>query len=142
MMIMNTWSLTSSHRGTATKILKDDSMTFAEKAINIKSSHSNQKTNNHNGESSSAKLSMAGDIAVVSVDLAMAQDSTGPLAIRSLNEMRIDKLHDPSKTLLVIDHTFPAADEKVANLHALMRNFASKRGCMQWQSSRLMTDKE
>jgi 3-isopropylmalate/(R)-2-methylmalate dehydratase large subunit len=130
MMIMNTWSLTSSHRGTATKILKDDSMTFAEKAINIKSSHSNQKTNNHNGESSSAKLSMAGDIAVVSVDLAMAQDSTGPLAIRSLNEMRIDKLHNPSKTLLVIDHTFPAADEKVANLHALMRNFASKHGCI------------
>ena len=68
--------------------------------------------------------------------------SNRQLAIRSLNEMRIDKLHDPSKALLVIDHTFPAADEKVANLHALMRNFASKQGCMQWQSSRLMTDKE
>ena len=129
-MTMNTWSLTSSQRGTATKILKDDSMTFAEKAINIKSSHSSQNTNNHNDKSSSAKLSMAGDIAVVRVDLAMAQDSTGPLAIRSLNEMRIDKLHDPSKVLLVIDHTFPAADEKVANLHALMRNFASKQSCM------------
>jgi homoaconitase/3-isopropylmalate dehydratase large subunit len=35
---------------------------------------------------------MAGDTAIVSVDLAMAQDSTGPLAIRSLNEMAI---HDP-----------------------------------------------
>jgi 3-isopropylmalate/(R)-2-methylmalate dehydratase large subunit len=32
--------------------------------------------------------------------------------------------------LLVIDHTFPAADEKVANLHAMMRDFASKHGCM------------
>jgi 3-isopropylmalate/(R)-2-methylmalate dehydratase large subunit len=32
--------------------------------------------------------------------------------------------------LLVIDHTFPAADEKVANLHALMRDFASKHDCM------------
>ena len=42
----------------------------------------------------------------------MAQDSTGPLAIRSLNEMRIDKLYDPSKVLLVIDHTFPAARRK------------------------------
>jgi 3-isopropylmalate/(R)-2-methylmalate dehydratase large subunit len=124
---MNTRSLTSPQRDATTKILDDDSMTFAEKAISIKSKQSTQSTN-HN--QSSARLSMAGDIAVVSVDLAMAQDSTGPLAIRSLNEMRIDKLYDPSRVLLVIDHTFPAADEKVANLHALMRDFASKHSCM------------
>jgi 3-isopropylmalate/(R)-2-methylmalate dehydratase large subunit len=60
----------------------------------------------------------------------MAQDSTGPLAIRSINEMGIDKIYDPSKVLLVIDHTFPAADEKVANLHHMMRDFASKHSCM------------
>jgi 3-isopropylmalate/(R)-2-methylmalate dehydratase large subunit len=125
---MSTRSLTSSQRDTATKILKDDSMTFAEKAISIKSIQSPAQNTDHN--QSFPKLSMAGDIAVVSVDLAMAQDSTGPLAIRSLNEMRIDKLYDASKVLLVIDHTFPAADEKVANLHALMRDFASKHGCM------------
>ncbi|HET7391637.1 MAG TPA: hypothetical protein VFJ51_12505, partial [Nitrososphaeraceae archaeon] len=72
---------------------------------------------------------MAGDIAIVNVDLAMAQDSTGPLAICSLNEMGIDKIYDPSKVLLVIDHTFPAADEKVVNLHKLMRDFALKHNC-------------
>ena len=125
---MNTSSLTSPKRDTTTKILKNDSMTFAEKAIGIKRNQSSQ--NNYQGQSSTGKLSMAGDIEVVSVDLAMVQDSTGPLAIRSLNEMRIDKLYDPSKVLLVIDHTFPAADEKVANLHAMMRVFASKHGCM------------
>ena len=73
---------------------------------------------------------MAGDIVIVDVDLAMAQDSTGPLAIRALNEMGIDKIHDPSKVLLVLDHTFPAADEKVANLHALIRDFVSKYNCI------------
>jgi 3-isopropylmalate/(R)-2-methylmalate dehydratase large subunit len=73
---------------------------------------------------------MAGDIGVVAVDLSMAQDSTGPLAIRSLNEMRLDKINNPQRVLLVIDHTFPAADEKVANLHVLMREFALKHGCM------------
>src|ERR687891_1665965 len=78
----------------------------------------------------SKSLSMPGDIVLVNIDLAMAQDSTGPLAIKSLKEMRIDKLHDPSKVLLVIDHTFPAADEKVANLHAMMREFALDQGCM------------
>jgi 3-isopropylmalate/(R)-2-methylmalate dehydratase large subunit len=102
-------------------ILEDKSLTFAEKAISIKSVET---------LANKSKISMSGDIVVVEVDLAMAQDSTGPLAIRSLNEMGIDKLHDPSKVLLVIDHTFPAADEKVANLHALIRDFAFKHDCM------------
>src|SRR5919199_1081165 len=106
-------------------IIDNQSLTFAEKLINIKKIgpvQVNKKNLN--------TLSTAGDIAIVNVDLAMAQDSTGPLAIRSLNEMGIDTLYDPSKVLLVIDHTFPAADEKVANLHMLMRDFASKHSCM------------
>lgn len=101
----------------AKTILNDNSLTIAEKLISIK-----------NVETKS--VSMPGDIVIVSVDLAMAQDSTGPLAIRSFTEMGINKLYDPSKVLLVIDHTFPAADEKVANLHAMMRDFVSKHNCL------------
>src|SRR5918912_2118029 len=104
-------------------IIDNKSLTLAEKLINIKK---NVESINKNTN----MLSMAGDIAIVNVDLAMAQDSTGPLAIRSLNEMGIDTIYDPSKVLLVIDHTFPAADEKVANLHKLMRDFASEHSCM------------
>jgi 3-isopropylmalate/(R)-2-methylmalate dehydratase large subunit len=103
-------------------ILDDNSLTIAEKLINIRKAEINNKK--------SKSLSISGDIVIVSVDLAMAQDSTGPLAIRSLNEMGIHKLYNPSKVLLVIDHTFPAADEKVANLHAMMRNFESKHSCL------------
>src|ERR687891_2296402 len=105
-------------------ILEDSSLTFAEKAISIKSLTVKSKQNQV------SKPSMAGDIAIIDVDLAMVQDSTGPLAIRSLNEMRVNKLFNPSRVLLVIDHTFPAADEKVANLHTMMRGFASKHSCM------------
>jgi 3-isopropylmalate/(R)-2-methylmalate dehydratase large subunit len=108
-------------------ILDNKSLTFAEKVISIK----NVETRNKKSQI----ISMAGDIVIVDVDLAMAQDSTGPLAIRSLNEMGIDKLHDPSKALLVIDHTFPAADEKVANLHAMIRDFVSKHNCMKIEGS-------
>jgi 3-isopropylmalate/(R)-2-methylmalate dehydratase large subunit len=108
-------------------ILDNKSLTFAEKVISIK----NVETRNKRSQI----ISVAGDIVIVDVDLAMAQDSTGPLAIRSLNEMGIDKLHDPSKALLVIDHTFPAADEKVANLHALIRDFVSKHNCMKIEGS-------
>src|SRR5919199_828375 len=104
-------------------ILDNKSLTLAEKLINIKK---NVESINKNTNTQS----MAGDIAIVNVDLAMAQDSTGPLAIRSLNEMGIEKIYDPSKVLLVIDHTFPAADEKVANLHKLMRDFSLKHSCM------------
>jgi 3-isopropylmalate/(R)-2-methylmalate dehydratase large subunit len=107
-------------------ILEDNSLTFAEKALSMKSVDPPSNTS----KGLRLKHLMAGDIAIISVDLAMAQDSTGPLAIKSLKEMRIDKLHDPSKVLLVIDHTFPAADEKVANLHAMMREFAADQGCM------------
>lgn len=98
-------------------ILNDSSLTIAEKLISIK-----------NVETKS--VSMPGDIVIVNVDLAMAQDSTGPLAIRSFAEMGINKPYDPSKVLLVIDHTFPAADEKVANMHAMMRDFVSKYNCL------------
>jgi 3-isopropylmalate/(R)-2-methylmalate dehydratase large subunit len=113
----------------AKEILKDNSLTFAEKALSMRSVQDlSSLSNTSNG--SSLKHLKAGDIAIVNVDLAMAQDSTGPLAIKSLKEMRIDKLRDPSKVLLVIDHTFPAADEKVANLHAMMREFAADQGCM------------
>ncbi|MDQ3835630.1 MAG: aconitase family protein, partial [Thermoproteota archaeon] len=116
------------------EILKDNSLTFAEKALSIKSvqdasSFSSSAPPNASNNSLRKQLS-AGDIAIVAVDLAMAQDSTGPLAIKSLKEMRIDKVLDPSKVLLIIDHTFPAADEKVANLHAMMREFAANQGCM------------
>jgi 3-isopropylmalate/(R)-2-methylmalate dehydratase large subunit len=102
-------------------ILDDNSLTFAEKIMSIKNVETQGKK--------SAVVSRSGDIIIVNVDLAMAQDSTGPLAIRSLNEMGIESLLDPAKVLLVIDHTFPAADEKVANLHAMMREFALKHNC-------------
>jgi hypothetical protein len=58
-------------------ILDNKSLTFAEKVISIK----NVETRNKKSQI----ISMAGDIVIVDVDLAMAQDSTGPLAIRSLN---------------------------------------------------------
>ena len=103
-------------------ILDDTSLTFAEKAISIKNVDIRTKR--------SKIICSSGDIVVVDVDLAMAQDSTAPLAIRSFDEMGIDRLYDPSRVLLVIDHTFPAADEKVANLHAMIRKFALKHNCM------------
>ena len=96
-------------------ILNDDSLTFAEKIISIRA---------EGGE----EIHHPGDITVVPADLAMAQDSTGPLAIKVFGEMGVSKVWDPSRIHLAIDHTFPAADEKVANLHHLMREFVKRHG--------------
>ena len=101
----------------AQSIVVDESLTFVEKIMSL----------NKISQDGTVK---AGDTTVLNVDLAMAQDSTGPLAIRSLNEMNIEELWDPARIFLVIDHTFPAADEKVANLHSMIRKFASKHSCM------------
>jgi hypothetical protein len=73
------------------EILKDNSLTFAEKALSIKSALDASALNTSSSSSSASntikdstlKPLRAGDIAIVSVDLAMAQDSTGPLAIKS-----------------------------------------------------------
>jgi 3-isopropylmalate/(R)-2-methylmalate dehydratase large subunit len=96
-------------------ILNDDSLTFAEKIISVRGEHQE-------------KIHHPGEITVIPADLAMAQDSTGPLAIKVFGEMGVAKVWDPSRIHLVIDHTFPAADEKVANLHHLMREFVKKQG--------------
>ncbi len=71
----------------------------------------------------------AGDIAIVPIDGAMATDTTSPFAIRAFREMGGEKLWDPSKVFLVIDHAAPAPNERISNLHQMMREFASEMGC-------------
>src|SRR5437763_15669017 len=95
--------------------MNDDSLTFAEKIISLKSDEGK-------------KVHHAGEIAVLPADMAMAQDSTGPLAIKVFREMGVQKVWDPKKIHLVIDHSFPAPDEKVANLHILIREFVKQQG--------------
>ncbi len=96
-------------------IVNDNSLTFAEKIISVRAD-------------GAEKIHHPGDITVLPVDLAMAQDSTGPLAIKVFGEMGVPRVWDPSKIHLVIDHSFPAPDEKVANLHHLIREFVKKHG--------------
>lgn len=72
---------------------------------------------------------MAGDLVIVPVDGAMATDSTAPLAIKAFLKMGGKRLWDPSKMALILDHATPAPNERVANLHQLMREFSREMGC-------------
>ena len=65
------------------------------------------------------------DLVIVDVDAAMASDTTAPLAIKAFEAMGGQKVHDPKRTYLVIDHAAPAPNERIGNLHDMMRRFAS-----------------
>jgi len=70
-----------------------------------------------------------GELIVADIDLIMAHDGTAPLAIEKLSELGVSGVFDPSRVVLVIDHTAPSPSDGVSNIHAMMRSFASKTMC-------------
>jgi 3-isopropylmalate/(R)-2-methylmalate dehydratase large subunit len=69
------------------------------------------------------------EIAIVPVDGVMATDATGPFAIQAFRKMGGVKLWDPARVALVIDHAAPAPNERISNLHGMLRDFAREMGC-------------
>jgi len=70
----------------------------------------------------------AGEIAVIRVDLAYAQDGTGPLAVRKLQEMGFNKVYNPQRTIFFFDHASPSPRFELSNDHAFLRAFADETG--------------
>lgn len=68
----------------------------------------------------------AGELVVVPTDGIMASDTTAPGAIQAFEKMGGDSLWDPSRCFFVIDHAAPAPNERIANLHQLIRSFATQ----------------
>lgn len=66
----------------------------------------------------------AGDFAVVNVDLAMAHDSTAPLAIQAFRQYEEPRVWDASRLVFVLDHAVPSPNEQVSRLHSMIRDFA------------------
>jgi len=69
------------------------------------------------------------EMVIVPVDAIMASDATAPRAIRAFEEMGGGELWRPDKVILVIDHAAPAPNQRISNLHRMMRNFAQEKGC-------------
>ena len=71
----------------------------------------------------------AGDLAVVGVDMAMAHDSLGPEVIRILREeLAVERVHDPERIALFVDHVAPACNIPTAEGQAALRRFAREQG--------------
>ena len=70
----------------------------------------------------------AGDITVVDVDVVMAQDGTGPLAVSQLKKMGFEKVKNPAKSIFFIDHASPSPRKELSNAHSVLRNYAENAG--------------
>ena len=70
----------------------------------------------------------AGEITIAKVDVCITQDGTGPLAVRQLQKIGLEKACNPKKTILYLDHAAPSPRKELSNDHMLLRNFAKKVG--------------
>lgn len=68
-----------------------------------------------------------GDEVWADVDLAAMHDSSGPRRIAATLEQLGDRLWDPEKIVLVIDHFAPAANQRHAEIVKLTRDWAQAR---------------
>jgi len=70
----------------------------------------------------------AGDIVIAAVDLSFVQDTTGPLTVRQFQASGLQRLANPERTVLFIDHAAPSPNSSLSNDHLLLRDFAQKTG--------------
>lgn len=71
----------------------------------------------------------AGDLAVVPVDCALAVDSIAPSVIEVMREeLGVERVFDPQKVAIVIDHVAPAVNIATANAQRKVREFALEQG--------------
>ena len=81
------------------------------------------------GEHAGKEVS-AGDFVIVDVDVCLLQDGTGPLAVRELQKLGMDRLANPKRTVFFIDHASPSPRAELSNDHVLLRSFARKTGAV------------
>lgn len=68
----------------------------------------------------------AGQLIEADIDLALANDITGPVSVRELEKAGMDRVFDHEKVALVLDHFAPNKDIKSAEQCKVCREFAKK----------------
>ncbi|HEY8449091.1 MAG TPA: aconitase family protein, partial [Bacillota bacterium] len=70
----------------------------------------------------------AGDVCTASVDFIMIQDINGPKVFEALRELEADRVLDPERALIVLDHFAPAPTPEAAAIHQGLREAARRYG--------------
>ncbi len=66
----------------------------------------------------------AGELINAKVDVALANDITGPIAISEFKKIGVERVFDPSRVVLVPDHFVPNKDIKSAQQAKIVRDFS------------------
>lgn len=66
----------------------------------------------------------AGELVIAKVDVCAVQDGTGPLTVQEFKKLGKDKLNNPERTILFIDHASPSPKKELSNMHTTLRDFS------------------
>ena len=80
---------------------------------------------NHAGKSVKA-----GELVITNVDVCAVQDGTGPLTVQEFKKLGKEKLKNPERTILFIDHASPSPKKELSNMHTVLRDFARDYGAV------------
>ena len=72
----------------------------------------------------------AGELVISRVDVAAVQDGTGPLTVQEFKKLGKEKLHNPERSILFIDHAAPSPRKELSNTHMVLREFAKEYGAV------------
>jgi 3-isopropylmalate/(R)-2-methylmalate dehydratase large subunit len=77
-------------------------------------------------KASDRKIVYPGEIVEATIEKAMMNDITGPLAIEAFKKMGGENVWDRERTIIILDHLVPADSAQSAHLHSLLRTFAKE----------------
>ena len=72
----------------------------------------------------------AGELVIANVDVAAVQDGTGPLTVQEFKKLGLEKLNNPERSILFIDHASPSPRKELSNTHSVLREFAKEYGAV------------
>ena len=72
----------------------------------------------------------AGELVIAKVDVCAVQDGTGPLTVQEFKKLGKEKLNNPERTILFIDHAPPSPRKELSNTHTVHREFSKEYGAI------------
>lgn len=72
----------------------------------------------------------ADELIISKVDVCAVQDGTGPLTVQEFKKLGKDKLNNPDRTILFIDHASPSPRKELSNTHMVLRDFSKEYGAV------------
>lgn len=72
----------------------------------------------------------ADELIISKVDVCAVQDGTGPLTVQEFKKLGKEKLNNPERTILFIDHASPSPRKELSNTHMVLRAFSKEYGAV------------